>query len=365
MSRHFSLRRRLMLSLFGVFLLGVAATAIYFRLEMREVQQRLRELPAGSTVVSLQFNQMVKEDIEFLGFILVPFTVAAIGVILFITQWSLRGLQRAAQRAAQIDAARLDERLDITDLPNEIVPVVRAINGSLDRLAAAYLAEQRLTANAAHELRTPLAVLQTRLQSAKLNGAIDWPTIEQDLAQLQRVIAQILDLARKESRGPAGALLDRQPVNLARVLREAAAQVLPLAERTNRQIEINAPDTIMVDGFADDLRDMLRNLLENALQHGAGTICGSMRSDEHDGHARVVVSVADEGAGIPASLHEAVFERFRKLSPRSTGAGLGLSIVRQVARDHGGEAWLASGSQATVRIGLPLSASGSLVTRSQ
>ena len=91
MSGNFSLRRRLVFSLLGVFLLGIAATAIFFRWELRDIQYRLNQTPAGSTAVSVQFNQMVEEDIEFLGFILVPFTVAAIGVIFFITHWSLRG----------------------------------------------------------------------------------------------------------------------------------------------------------------------------------------------------------------------------------------------------------------------------------
>lgn len=354
MKRTFSLRRRLVLSLLGVFLLGVAATAIFYRWELQEIKDELRHLPTGAVPLNIQFNEMVEGDIEFLGYILIPFTVVAMGVILIITQWSLRGLRRTSRHASQIDINRLDRRLDLSNLPDEIVPLVRAVNGTLDRLATAYIAEQRLTADAAHELRTPLAVLQTRLQTAKLDGVTEWPAIERDLAQLQRVVAQILDLARKESRQGASEMGNRLPVNLARTLREAAAQMLPLAERMNRTIEMEAPDRIMVLGSVEDLRDMLRNLLENAVYHGGGAIRGSVARASRDGGMCAVVVVADDGEGVSESLHEAMFERFRKLSPHSNGAGLGLAIVRRVARDHGGDVRFVLGRQCTVEITLPL-----------
>lgn len=352
MNRNFSLRRRLVFSLFGVFLLGVAATAVYFRWELAEIGMRLRQLPEIPDVVTAQFNQMVEVDIEFLGFILVPFTFAAIAVILVITQWSLQGIRRTSSHATHIDIERLDARLDAAGLPNEIVPLVHAMNGTLNRLAVAYAIEQRLTANAAHELRTPLAVLQTRLQKAKFDATFDWPAIERDLAQLNRIVSQILELARKESRHPGGTIA-REALNLARVLREAAAQVLPLAETMNRSLEINAPDRILVEGCADDLRDMLRNLLENALHHGRGAVRGSVSYVRDHDRSCAVVTVTDEGDGVPESLHETMFERFSKLSTQSMGAGLGLAIVRQVARDHGGDAKFASGIQGIVCVTLP------------
>jgi signal transduction histidine kinase len=348
--RAFSLRRRLTLSLFAVFLLGVAATAIYSRWELYEIEQRLHELPAGTAAATVQFNQMVELGVEFFGYILLPATLGAIGLIWIITNRSLSGIQRASQHAAQIGVERLDARLDVADVPDEVVPLVRSINGSLDRLAAAYTAEQRLAANVAHELRTPLAVLRTRLQTAKLGGALDWPAIERDLAQLERAIAQILDLARKEHKGRAGEPDDRQPVNLARILRETAAQLLPLAERMNRTVEIEAPDQLVVEGSADDLRDMLRNLIENALEHGRGTVRGAAERSARDGQDYVIVTIADEGAGIPETLHEAVFERFQKQSSHSGGAGLGLAIVRQVARAHGGDARFTSSTRGVVEV---------------
>ena len=80
MKRNFSLRRRLVLSLLGVFLLGVAATAIFYRWELQEIKDELRHLPTGAVPLNIQFNEMVEGDIEFLGYILIPFTVVAMGV---------------------------------------------------------------------------------------------------------------------------------------------------------------------------------------------------------------------------------------------------------------------------------------------
>lgn len=353
MSRNFSLRRRLAISLFCVFLLGIAATATYDRLELKEIRERLRHV-TPDTAAAFQLNQMAEQDLEFLAFILVPFTVAAMGVILFITHRSFRGIQRASKRAAQIDIERLDARLEFEDLPDEIVPLVQAVNGTLNRLAAAYTAEQRLTANAAHELRTPLAVLQTRLQSAKLGGVMDWNAIERDLAQLQRVVSQILELARRDSRRLIPGSGERAPVNLARALREAAALLLPLAEQTNRTIDINAPDSLMVEVSAEDLRDLLRNLIENALEHGRGTVSGALErtTDRHGPCA--LITIDDEGPGVPESLREAAFERFRKLSPQSRGAGLGLAIARQIAESHGGTVEFVDAPHGRIRVVLPL-----------
>src|SRR3546814_18082385 len=87
-------------------------------------------------------------------------------------------------------------RLTADGLPGEIRPLVDAVNGALDRLADAYAAERRLTADAAHELRTPLAVLSLRLQRARLDGAIDWPAIEREMARMGRLVGQTLALAR-------------------------------------------------------------------------------------------------------------------------------------------------------------------------
>src|SRR6185437_13273187 len=119
--------------------------------------------------------------------VLWPFAVLALGLTWAITWWSLRPVTRASREAATVGPADLDTRISIHGLPREIRPLVDAVNGALDRLAAAYSAERQMTADAAHELRTPLSVLSLRLQRARHSGTMDWPAIERDLAQMTQV----------------------------------------------------------------------------------------------------------------------------------------------------------------------------------
>jgi two-component system, OmpR family, sensor histidine kinase TctE len=281
------------------------------------------------------------------------FVIASLVAIRFISSWTLRPLARVSREAAAIGPANVSARLASDGLPSEIRPLVEAANAALERLARAYLSERRLTADAAHELRTPLAVLSLRLQKAKLGAALDWPTIEGDLARLSRLVGQLLDLARKENRARDDETGDLTSLNLARMVREAAAAVLPLAERAGRQVEVDAPDVVPIRGHADDLRDLVTNLLDNALVHGRGAVRVNVRSDGNPGRESVLVEVSDQGPGVPDALRGELFDRFRKGEPASPGAGLGLAIVRQVARSHGGEARFVRGPGCSVQVSLP------------
>jgi two-component system, OmpR family, sensor histidine kinase TctE len=264
-----------------------------------------------------------------------------------------RPLARASMEAQSIGPADLSTRLSVDGLPDEVRPLVDAVNGALERLAHAYQAERRLTADAAHQLRTPITVLDLRLQRARLGGRIEWPTIEREMAQLRHLIDRLMDLARRDNVAQAvetpGA---PQAVNLARIVREYAAMVLPIAEKEGRSVIVEAPDMVPFLGHADDLRDMVHNLLDNAVVHGRGTVRVAVRHETSGRGQEVVVEVADEGTGVPDALKEAMFDRFRK-GTTSPGAGLGLAIVRQVARSHGGEVGFLSGLGCRVRVVLP------------
>lgn len=281
-------------------------------------------------------ESMLEESVEPM-FLLIPSGIVALATIWLVGSWSLRPLERASREASEVGPANPNARVTTEGLPDEVLPLVAAVNGALDRLSQAYEAERRLTADAAHELRTPLAVLDLRLQRAQLEGSIEWSSVRRDFEQLHRVVAQLLDLARMES--AAYALPEPQVVNLPRIVREATAMVLPLADDAGREIEVaNDGDVqISIVGYAADLRNMVRNLLDNALSHGAGKVTvrlsGPARPQEGD---PVLLRVSDEGAGIPEELRDTVFDRFRKGKSASGGAGLGLAIVRHVARVHGG-----------------------------
>jgi signal transduction histidine kinase len=317
--------------------------------------------PAGHTVVVARGHpdqealaeSLIEENFEHL-FIVVPFILISLPLLWQISRWSLRPLARASREAQAIGPTDLSARLSVEGLPDEVRPLVDAVNGALDRLAHAYEAERRLTADAAHQLRTPITVLDLRLQRARLGGRIDWPTIEREMAQLRHLIDRLMDLARRDNAAQAAeAPAGPQTVNLARIVREAAATVLPIAEKEGRSVIVEAPDLIPFRGRADDLRDMVGNLLDNALVHGCGTVRIAARHERSDRGQEVVVEITDEGTGVPDALKEAMFERFRKVKQTTAGAGLGLAIVRQVARAHGGDASFLPEPERGVKVVLP------------
>jgi two-component system sensor histidine kinase QseC len=283
-------------------------------------------------------DSLFEEDSENL-LVLAPLAILAPLLIWMISGWSLRPIARKSREAALVGPGRPDIRISLDGLPREIQPLVEAVNGALDRLSSAYSTERRLTANAAHELRTPLAVLNLRLQRARLTGTINWPAVEGELGQMSRLVDQLLDLARKESTSREGSIEQAPVVNLSRIVREAAATVVPLMEAQERPLIVDVPDVVLLRGGADDLRDMIRNLLDNALLHGRGTVIARIPPVA----GGVTIEVIDEGPGVPSGQEEFVFERFRKLNAESPGSGLGLAIVRQVARTHGGDARFVAG----------------------
>ena len=291
-------------------------------------------------------DSLFQEGFEQLTLI-VPFVLLAIALIWLISWWSLRPVARASREAARVGPQHPDLRISAGGLPGEVQPLVEAVNGALDRLSRAYATERRLTTDAAHELRTPLAVLNLRLQRARLTGNTDWEAIERELAQMGRLVDQLLDLARKESLARERRIDEYPVVNLSRIVREAAAAVLPLAEARARELAVEVPDSVQVRGNSDDLRDMVRNLLENAVLHGHGKVSARIESTQ-TGAELATIEVADEGPGVPAGQEEAVFQRFRRLNAETPGSGLGLAIVRHVARSHGGDARFLPGAGCVV-----------------
>jgi signal transduction histidine kinase len=300
--------------------------------------------PGGTTVLvgrsEMRRDELVdslfEEGSEELT-VVAPFALLGLVLVWLITWWSLRPIARASREAARVGPRRPDMRISASGLPREIKPLVEAVNGALDRLSRAYATERRLTADAAHELRTPLAVLNLRLQRARLTGNTDWAAVERELAQMGRLVDQLLDLARKESLSQERRTEELPVVNLSRIVREAAATVLPLMEAAGRELTVDVPDAVQVRGNADDLRDMVRNLLENATLHGRGKVTARIESAGRSTDL-VTIEVADEGPGVPVGQEEAVFQRFRRLNVDSPGSGLGLAIVRHVVRSHGGDA---------------------------
>jgi signal transduction histidine kinase len=272
------------------------------------------------------------------------FAVLGLAGAWWVAGVSLRPLVRASREAAAIGPETPSARLSQAGLPAEIRPLVQAVNAGLDRVAAAYEGEKRFTADAAHALRTPLAVLDLRIQRGEAHGPMDWAAVRRDLAELARLVSGLLSLSKAETGEPR----PRQPVNLARLVREAAASFEPKIEAEGRELVVRAPDdALLASADAGALRDMIAVLIDNALAHGAGRV--SVEVEASAGGDRIV-RVSDQGAGVAPAEREAVFQRFHKLDANTPGAGLGLAIARHTARNHGGDAAFKSAATVEVRL---------------
>jgi two-component system sensor histidine kinase QseC len=277
------------------------------------------------------------------GLIFAAAALLGLVVAWLVSKWSLRPLKLAATEARAIGPDS-PLRLSAERLPAEVQGLAKAVNRALDRVTAAYANEKRFTAEAAHALRTPLTVLDLRLQRAEAEGQIDWTAVRADLAELTRLISGLLTLARADR---SQAFRDSGEVNLTRLAREAAASIAPALDRAGRSIEFAGPDGLTVQGDRGELFELVVALLDNALAHGRGHIRVELARTDSKARLRVV----DQGDGVPGEARERVFERFHTLDAAGRGAGLGLAIVRQTARAHGGEALFLDGAVVEVVLG--------------
>jgi len=260
---------------------------------------------------------------EYLWVIVLIF--AAILAVTYVTLRSaLAPLSEASAQAAAIGPSTLERRLKPDRMPREILPFVNAVNSALDRVETGFQVQRRFTADAAHEMRTPIALLRTHLDNLEPDRAT---ALREDLNQLERVVAQLLKLAQVDSLVvPEGSRAD-----LCEVAANAAAFLGPKAVRDGKYIALEGDDRITVPGDPDALEVAIRNLIENALvQTPAGEEVVIRITD-----APPCIQVLDRGPGISAEDREHLFDRFwRKERNLDTGAGLGLSIVSRIAAAH-------------------------------
>ncbi|HQU15929.1 MAG: hypothetical protein B7Z66_07650 [Chromatiales bacterium 21-64-14] len=239
-------------------------------------------------------------------------------------------------------------------VPLEALPLVRALNGLLARLGAALGAQRAFVADAAHELRTPLAAITLQAQLAgRAPGARERAAaladLDAGLRRAKRVVEQLLTLARSEP-GETGHPF--QPVALAALVRSVAARHLALAESKGVDLGVAAEQPgVRVSGDAPALDTLLSNLIENAVRYTPPG--GQVDLASGAGPEGPWLTVSDTGPGIPTADRARVFERFyRSRDAAGPGAGLGLAIVRAVAGRHGAEVRLedAPAGGLTVRV---------------
>ncbi|AWM07770.1 sensor histidine kinase [Bradyrhizobium symbiodeficiens] len=250
-----------------------------------------------------------------------------------IVQRAFRGLDTTADQARRIDIHQRGARLSVDRIPLEVVPLVTAVNDALARLDQGYARHKRFVADAAHELRTPIAILNTRLES--LAPGPDKTRLLEDTARLATLAEQLLDIQRLDRCGHPFTRVD-----LVVIAQSAAADLAPLAIAAGYELALDAPATpIETIGDPAALERALTNLVQNAIQHGPrrGTI--GIRISKP-----ACIEVTDEGAGIPAAQREQIFEPFYRLTPLDRGAGLGLNMVREIVLLHGGQVSVTDGA---------------------
>ena len=286
----------------------------------------------------------------------VPASAAVLaGLVWWLVGRVLRPVEDIRAEVERISASRLGRRVPEPATGDEVARLARTMNAMLDRLARGADRQRRFVADAAHELRSPLARLRTELEVDRAHPeAADPATTQEALlvqtVELQRLVDDLLLLAR----GDAGALdvVRAGPVDLDDVVEQLA-----VARRRHSawQIDTRGVAPVQIRGDRPQLERAVANLLDNAIRHARHRVVVTLG----EAGDRAVLTVADDGPGIPPDAREVVFERFTRLDDARTvadgGVGLGLAIARDVAERHGGTLELAAdGPGARFVLTLPL-----------
>ena len=282
--------------------------------------------PASLYLVGLGVSLILLKDVLPIVAVMVLATIVATPSVV---RGAMRGLGEAAARAERIDIDRRGMRLPADDVPIEVGSLVKAVNDALGRLDEGYERHRRFLADAAHELRTPITIITTRV--AALPSGPEKTRLQEDTARLAMLTEQLLDLQRLDRRS---ALV---PVDLIVIARRVVSDLAPLAFAAGYEVMFEPdgdrdtqPVTVLGDQMS--LERALTNLVQNAIDHGGrrGTITVRVA-------APGLIEVLDEGNGIPSDQQQRIFEPFYRIHPRRQGAGLGLNLVQEIMHLHGGQ----------------------------
>lgn len=296
--------------------------------------------PSGPVTVYVATSlELVSETVGTLRRLLLV-GVPLVGLLMGVVTWwvvgrALRPVEAIRAEVTAISAGELDRRVPEPAGDDEIARLARTMNAMLGRLEAASRRERAFTADASHELQSPLSSFRTQLEVALAQTqGTDWPGVAHELLDgsqgMERMVRDLLFLAREDEDAAAA---PQELVDLDDVVLEEAARVRATTSVEIRTVEVSAAP---VRGNREQLVRLTRNLLENAVHHAARRVELSLTTS--DGEVRM--KVHDDGPGVPAPARDRIFDRFVRAddarSRQTGGSGLGLSIVAAVARRHGG-----------------------------
>jgi len=293
-------------------------------------------LPSPAGEVRVMFGVRPQEEsfvievlsdmkVVFLPFLAFTLLTAFLSVPVLVRR-ALASLGRITEIATSIDIDRRGQRLPVETVPEEVLPLVEAVNAALERLDLGYTQQKRFLADAAHELRTPIAILQTNLE-AMPDSRLQQKLLN-DVGRLANTAEQLLDLHRMDN-----GMQRMEEVDLVQICKSVAGDLAPNAIAAGYELSFSADrERIPAHGDAGALERAVTNLVRNAIEHGGGA--GSIQVLASHPN---VIAVRDDGPGIPADQRQAVFEPFYRVTPKRSGAGLGLNLVKQIVQRHGGE----------------------------
>ena len=303
---------------------------------------RVFSMQTRSQVIQVAQNMAVRQGMARSLALRTLAPLAFMAPLLVLAVWwgvsrSLAPVERVRRQLAQRQADDLSPVSD-AQLPDEVQPLVSELNLLFERVQRAFEAQEHFVADAAHELRSPLAALRLQLQGLQRAGddAARAQAIERLSAGIDRatrLVEQLLTLARQESGSTA-----TEPVDLRAIAQLALADVAPAAQA--RSMDVGLLDSeaatvpVIVRGNAEALRMLVRNLLDNAIKYTptGGQVDVQVGTD----HGRVLLTVEDSGPGIAPEHRERVMQRFmRETAEGAPGSGLGLAIVQAIAQRHG------------------------------
>jgi two-component system, OmpR family, sensor histidine kinase TctE len=327
--------------------LDVRVAYTWVKVELPGTQAALVQVAETREKRSVLATEIIK-GVMLPQFVILPLAVLLVWLAL------VRGIKPLSQLEERIRARKPDDLspLDEKTVPLEVAPLVSSVNDLLTRLKDSIATQKRFLADAAHQLKTPLAGLRMQADLAQREAA-NAEELKQSLKQIGRssmrathTVNQLLALARAES---SGQMTARQPCDLARLTMEAVRDAVP--RTMDRHIDLGydgaQPGTpgVQLEGNATLLKEMIRNLLDNAINYTPstaeqpGVITARVLADPFG--KIVLLQVEDSGPGIPPTERELVFQPFyRALGTNVDGSGLGLPIVREIARQHSAEVTL-------------------------